>query len=157
MYSKILVPLDGSELAECVLPHVESISKGCGVKEVVFIRVVESVMLRYSGDEYHLMTRDFEKIDNANKAAAHNYLERQISRFKREDITFTSTVLIGHRVADLIADYASTNAIDLIIIATHGRSGISRWFMGSVAERILRSACVPVLMIRAPDCISDHK
>jgi nucleotide-binding universal stress UspA family protein len=45
------------------------------------------------------------------------------------------------------------NDFDLIIIATHGRSGVSRWVWGSVAERILRSACVPVLMVRAPGCV----
>jgi nucleotide-binding universal stress UspA family protein len=54
----------------------------------------------------------------------------------------------------MIADYASKNDVDLIIIATHGRSGVSRWVWGSVADHILRSACVPVLMIRAPGCVA---
>ncbi|MFC1972232.1 universal stress protein [Chloroflexota bacterium] len=56
-------------------------------------------------------------------------------------------------VADSIAEYAQNNDIDLIVVATHGRSGISRWVMGSVADRVLRSACVPVLMVRVPGCV----
>ncbi len=55
-------------------------------------------------------------------------------------------------VAEGIADYATKNDADLIIMATHGRSGISRWVLGSVADRVLRSSCVPVLMVRAPGC-----
>ncbi len=51
MYQKILVPLDGSELAECVLPHVESIAKGCGVQNVVFLRVVEPFHMPSGGDD----------------------------------------------------------------------------------------------------------
>jgi nucleotide-binding universal stress UspA family protein len=56
-------------------------------------------------------------------------------------------------VAESIAEYAEKNSADIILIASHGRSGISRWVMGSVADRILRSARVPVMMIRAPGCL----
>ena len=55
-------------------------------------------------------------------------------------------------VAETLAAWAEQNDVDLIIIASHGRSGVSRWVMGSVADRILRSVCVPVMMIRAPGC-----
>ena len=57
-------------------------------------------------------------------------------------------------MADTLAQWAEKNEVDLIVIASHGRSGISRWVMGSVADRVLRSACVPVLMIRAPGCVT---
>jgi nucleotide-binding universal stress UspA family protein len=60
-------------------------------------------------------------------------------------------VLEGNPVS-MLSDYASSNAVDLMVMASHGRSGISRWVMGSVAERIVRTACVPVMMIRAPGC-----
>jgi len=53
---------------------------------------------------------------------------------------------------NLLEYYANKNGFELIIIATHGRSGLTRWVLGSVADRVLRSACVPVLMIRAPGC-----
>ena len=56
-------------------------------------------------------------------------------------------------VAEDVANYASKTGADLIVIATHGRSGPSRWVWGSIADRILRSSCVPVLMVRAPGCV----
>jgi nucleotide-binding universal stress UspA family protein len=52
----------------------------------------------------------------------------------------------------MLADYATQNGVDLIIIASHGRSGVSRWVLGSVADRIVRNSCVPVMMVRAPGC-----
>ena len=154
MYNKILVPLDGSNLSECVLPHVESMSKSCGIKEVVFIRIIEPRHMPYTSDEYRLMNLEFEQMETAEKKAAQNYLENLIDEIKVENVKFSYEVYVGDKIADEIADYASKNAADLIIIATHGRSGISRWAFGSIADRILRSSCVPVLMIRAPGCVS---
>jgi nucleotide-binding universal stress UspA family protein len=63
-----------------------------------------------------------------------------------------SEVLV-EKVADNLADYATKKEADLIVIATHGCSGVSRWVYGSIANRIFHSACVPVLMVRAPGCI----
>ena len=60
--------------------------------------------------------------------------------------------ILEGKVADTLSHWAEKNEVDLIVIASHGRSGVSRWVMGSVADRVLRSACVPVLMIRAPGC-----
>jgi nucleotide-binding universal stress UspA family protein len=152
MYKKILVPLDGSELAECVLPHVESIARGCGAQGVVFIRVVEPFHLPsgYLGPGFE--PDDIQRIDADNKASAEKYLAELSGRTKYDGVTVQSVVMMG-RAADSIAEYAAKNAVDLIAIATHGRSGISRWALGSVADRVLRSACVPVLMIRAPGCV----
>ena len=154
MYNKILVPLDGSNLSECVLPHVESMSKSCGIKEVVFIRIVEPRSMPYTSDEYRLMNLEFEQMETAEKIAAQNYLEKLIEKMKVQNVRFSCKVKIGEKIADIIADYAFKNAADLIIIATHGRSGVSRWALGSIADRVLRSSCVPVLMIRAPGCMS---
>ncbi len=154
MYKSILVPLDGSELAECVLPHVESIAKGCTAEAVTFVRVVEPVQIPYAGDEgYTISAKDLERIEAESKAAAKNYLSQLMGKVKYDAINVQAKVLEGGRAADMIADYATKNGVDLIIIATHGRSGISRWVWGSVADKILRSACVPVLMVRAPGCV----
>jgi nucleotide-binding universal stress UspA family protein len=65
----------------------------------------------------------------------------------------TDYEVLEGKVAETLADWVEKNNVDLIIIASHGRSGISRWMMGSVADRILHSVCAPVLMIRAPGCI----
>ena len=64
-------------------------------------------------------------------------------------MNIVSEVIIG-KVTESLIDYASNNDVDLIIIATHGRGGISRWVRGSVADRILQTSSAPVLMIRAP-------
>ncbi len=153
MYNKILVPVDGSELAECVLPHVESIAKGCGVKDVIFLNVVEPF---YPPSDYETVTpvsgKEMERINSESEATAKRYLSKLVNRIKYDGVN-TEAVLTRGKAADTIAEYATKNAVDLIVIATHGRSGVSRWVWGSVADRILRSACVPVLMVRAPGCI----
>ncbi|HEY78800.1 MAG TPA: universal stress protein [Dehalococcoidia bacterium] len=159
MYEKVLVPLDGSELAECILPHLESIAKGCGVKSIVFLRAVEPVHLPVGtiSDGGEVFTeqdaaRVRNQADQANKESAKNYLDQVASRTKYDGVTNYTEIVIG-KAADSIAEYAARNEVDLIIIATHGRSGISRWALGSVADRVLSSACVPVLMVRAPGCV----
>lgn len=151
MYQRIMVPLDGSDLAECVLPHVEAISKGCLVKEVVFLRVLETAHYW----NYPLLTLPddvIRQIESERKAAAEKYLSQLVERARYDGVNVHWEIIEGV-VADSIADYATKNEVDLIIIATHGRSGISRWVLGGVADRILRSACVPVLMVRAPGCM----
>jgi len=151
MFKKILVPLDGSKLAECVLPHVESIAKGPGVQEIVFLSVAESFHPpTFSGAYSDQGTID--RIDADTKAAAVSYLGQLVKRTRYDGVSIKSEVIAG-TPAESIADYATKNSIDLIAIATHGRSGISHWAWGSVADRVLRSACVPVLMVRAPGCV----
>lgn len=155
MYKKILVPLDGSKLAECVLPHVESIAKGCGVEMVMFVRVAEPVHVPVAGGDegYSFSAEDWRRMEAESRAHAENYLKKLVSTIEYDGVECKSYVLPGGQAADMIADYAAKNEIDLIIIATHGRSGVSRWVMGSVADRVLRSSCVPVLMVRAPGCV----
>ena len=70
--------------------------------------------------------------------------------FKEKGVAAESEVLFGEHVVDRLIEYVEKNEVDLVVIATHGRSGVSRWFVGSVADRILRAAPVPVLMVRAP-------
>ena len=65
------------------------------------------------------------------------------------------TVVVVGKVADTLVDCTEANNNDLILIATHGRSGVSRWVRGSIADRILRAASIPVLMVRAPGTASD--
>lgn len=151
MYQKILVPMDGSKLAECVLPHVEAIAKGCNVSNVILIRVVEP-MLRPTGDDYFPLEEDRELFKLDRRAVAEDYLNRLVSRLKYDGVKLHTEVIVG-KVAESLVDYAEKNDVDLIVIATHGRSGVSRWVRGSVADRILHFACAPVLMVRPPECI----
>jgi nucleotide-binding universal stress UspA family protein len=148
MYNKILVPLDGSELAECVLPHVEAISKGCNTKNVIFIRVVEPVVLPVADGEY-FSSNVWTQIEQQEKAVAVNYLDGVVKRVQGSGINVEAKVIVG-RVADSIVEYIIKNSIDLVIIATHGRSGVSRWLRGSVANRVLHAVRAPILMIPPP-------
>ncbi len=148
MYKKIMVPLDGSELAECVLPHLEVFIKDYHVNNVVLVQVVEP-RLTAVAVEFSPPAQELEKSDADMKFSAQKYLDQMINRLKHEGTTLDSEILYG-RVAEEIVDYAEKNDIDLILVATHGRSGISRWVRGSVTDKILRAANVPVLMVRAP-------
>ena len=151
MYKNIMVPLDGSQLAECVLPHVEALAKGCQMENITFVRVVEDVRMP-GGAEGGFTEKQIKEIYNNRKAEAEQYLSQLVKRIKYDKVNVKKALLAGIP-ADTLADYATKNDVDLILISTHGRSGISRWLWGSVADRILRSACVPVFMIRAPGCI----
>ena len=148
MYEKIMVPLDGSELAECVLPHVEIFIKGRYTTHVVFVRVVPPAAVIYGGD-FVVSPEILRENESAQISAAKDYLGKIIHRLKHEGVTLNSEVLVG-RVSDSLADFTEKNDFDLVLIATHGRSGVKRWVRGSVADKVLRGSNIPVLMVRAP-------
>lgn len=149
MYRKVLVPLDGSELAECVLPHMEALAKGGSVQNVIFVRVVEPYALSPVRGDPIFTEEELNRIDSQSKKVAKSYLDQLVSRISYGNSVKIQTEVLTGRTADTLIDYASKNQVDLIIIATHGRSGISRWLLGSVADRIVRSSHIPVLMVRA--------
>ena len=148
MYQKILVPLDGSELAECVFPHVASFIKECHVGNIVFACVVEPTIPSFHG-EFPVSMEDLEERDAARRSSAEAYIKGVVAQLQAEGASLHGEVLVG-RVAESLSEYAENNEVDLIIIATHGRSGVTRWVRGSVADKILHSASVPVMMVRAP-------
>ena len=155
MYKKIMVPLDGSELAECVLPHVEAFISQCQIRTIVFVRVIESITPAVAG-EYAINLEELESREGARKSDAGNYLKQIIDRMTPGETKLETDVLVG-RAADRLADYAENNDVDLILMATHGRSGMSRWVRGSVADRILHAASIPVLMVRAPGTMGEKQ
>jgi len=162
MYKKVVVPLDGSKLAECVLPHLESIAKGCHTEEIILVTVTERIVgastVKYptapqaSVPAPEPVVRVPLAVGKKQKQGE-RYLERIAKELKQGNIKVRTEVLLGDP-ADEITNYADNNGADLILMASHGRSGISRWTHGSVAERVFRATCVPVLMVRAPGCLS---
>jgi nucleotide-binding universal stress UspA family protein len=147
MYNHIMVPLDGSELAECVLPHLISVAKGCAVPQVTLVRAVPPLKVYSTEFEGSVAIPEMQKIEEQSMANARDYLDKQAALLKEQGLNVAVNVIFGD-VLDVLTEFAEKNKVDLIIIATHGRSGISRWVWGSVADRILRSAKVPVLMVR---------
>jgi nucleotide-binding universal stress UspA family protein len=154
MYKKILVPLDGSTLAECVLPHVTSFRDRFPESRFDFVRVVEPIAMYLNQETYSGSVDKLKVMESARTSNAKEYLSRVLEMFPNDGAKFNTEILVG-RAADKLAEYAENNEVDLIIIATHGRSGVRRWVRGSVADRILHFSHVPVLMVRAGEIIGS--
>lgn len=152
MYQKIMVPLDGSKLAECVLSHVETMIKVCESPQVLFVQAVEPITIPYGIEAAKLTSLEqLTEFETRNKSDAEKYLKTIIDRFKKSGVNAKANVIFG-KPAEVLSDFAAKNNVDLVVMATHGRSGIGRWVLGSVAEHLIHSISVPVLIIRAPGC-----
>jgi len=155
MYKKIMVPLDGSKLAESVLPHVEAIAKGINAEEVILVGVTErypSYILSYRPITDYRQSTEEEFVPEAvgkMEKQAQKYLNRVAKRLEAKGIKTETLVLLGDPAEEITLN-AELYRVDLIIMASHGRSGISRWTHGSVADKVFRASSVPVLMVRAP-------
>jgi len=148
MYRKLLVPLDTSGEAECVFPRVKAAVNAYGIPEVVLFSVIGSTTQPYT------LYLDEEGAKQALERVAQNalqYLERANESLGLAQADVTPVVWFGD-AAEAILDYSESNDVDLIIMSTHGRSGVSRWLIGSVADKILRSSSVPVLLVPALAC-----
>lgn len=161
MYQKILGPLDGSKLAECSLNHIQSIATGCHVSQVVLLTVLEPMpALPYitSGQDIGRIAREQEKEAAQTRQKAEEYLAKTANDLKKDGVSVQTIVLppTPNGAAEGIMDYANANQIDLIIMSTHGRSGISRWAFGSTADRVVRHAKTPVMTIAPPGCRSSQ-
>jgi nucleotide-binding universal stress UspA family protein len=152
MYKKILVPLDGSPIAECVIPHIEAIAKACG-SDVELISVIEPIEIPTRG-RIALTDEDMNRITSDIKKEIHKYLDSISDRLNRSGIKTNPVILTG-KPADSLVEYANNNHIDMLIMTTHGRSGISKWLWGSVAEKVIHAVNVPVLLIKANECPAD--
>jgi nucleotide-binding universal stress UspA family protein len=150
-YRHVVVPLDGSELAESVLPHLEAVANNCQITTVELVRVVTPIEMHYKAALP--INRNQEKEINENYIKeAEDYLLKVKEKLDASRMTVTTKVLTGE-AANKLVDYIEMSGADLLLIATHGRSGVSRWVWGSVAEKLLRGSCIPVFMIRPPECI----
>ena len=151
MYNSILVTLDGSKLAECVLPHVETVYKGCEKPKVTILRVVEPVQLPYGDGMAGITLEMLTTAETDEKAEAKAYMIKMADKLAKVGMAVQTKVLSG-KAGEVIVDFINKNNFDLVILSTHGRSGISRWVWGSVADRVLRHVCIPVMTVRAPGC-----
>lgn len=154
MYTKILVPLDGSELAECVLPYVDWFIKVSDVDELTLLRIVEHLHIA-GGLEAQVPPDEKELLEQDAARLAQEYLDKIAARFKGRKIDVNTKVLVGRR-AKTIAEYVSRSHADLIIMATHGASGLHRLVRGSVADRVFHAARVPVFLVRPEDRPPDR-
>jgi nucleotide-binding universal stress UspA family protein len=142
MYKKILVPLDGSELAKKALNEAEKLAKYTG-SEIILFEVVPFMPI-YGSPE--LVTPFI--VDEKQKESAEKYLFNLAEELRKKEFKVTTMVRTGQQVAVEIIDYAKESGADLIVMCTHGRSGITRWMLGSVAHKVLSRGETPVLLIR---------
>lgn len=143
MYEKVLVPLDGSELAECALPHAVNLVREGVSKEVILLSVVDIPM---TTEKY-----DYSSLGMMMSTKAEKYLDDVQSRLESEGVKADTDVVEGTAASSII-EYANKKAVDLIVIASHGYTGINKLMFGSVALRVLHDSHVPVLLIRPPAC-----
>lgn len=143
MYERMLIPLDGSELAEVVLDYAKELAAGLELK-VILLHV-------YSSPEQEFITMHRGYVERVAEIMRHQLQEIQ----QRNGIQTTGRAVdvrtdlaMGH-TADKIVGYADENNVDLILMATHGRSGIRRWAIGSVADKVIRATKKPVMLVRA--------
>jgi nucleotide-binding universal stress UspA family protein len=137
MYKKILVTLDGSEIAEQILPHVEDLTQNGS--EVHLLRVAMA---------HTLPGADPTEAQVEVVKEAEEYLGKVEGALRDKGFKVESHVRYGYP-AEEILDHVDHWKFDLVALTTHGRSGVGRWLMGSVAEKVVRSSPIPVLVVRA--------
>jgi nucleotide-binding universal stress UspA family protein len=145
MYKKILVPLDGSKRAEAILPHVKNLAL-CFKAEVILFIVMELGHLLVH-DEIIGMSTYQERLDQQIKETE-SYLASLLEQFREEDIKVQSLIGDGP-VVKAILDAAKSENADLLGMASHGRSGLSRTFYGSISAGVLQRIDRPLLLIRS--------
>jgi len=145
MYGRVLVPLDGSELAECALPEVERLAKGGLVGEVLLLSVIETHSVAFAEGI------DLSALKASHYESAQVYLDRVRNQLFSKGIRTTMKLMEGN-AASVIVSYAKEKNVGLIIIATHGYSGMKQLMFGSVSLRVLHDSYIPVLLIRPESC-----
>jgi nucleotide-binding universal stress UspA family protein len=146
MYRRILVAVDGSHTSELALQEAIRLTKAFSAK-LRIVHAVDTVNLNIEGDFI-----DPNEVWSAMRQGGEAILAKALSNARETGIDAESKLIeidtLGHRIPEMIAAEAEAWPADLIVICTHGRSGLSRLFLGSVAEGVIRVATKPVLLIR---------
>jgi len=153
MYTRIVVPLDGSVLAEVALPHAEELSRMTGAP-LHLVRIVDVVTGRPYGSYLAVEAAGFAEALEVEELEGADYLAALKLRLEQAGFTLTTELRRGPASHE-ITQVAKPG--DVIIMATHGRGGLRRWLLGSVAEEVVRHAPVPVLLIRADGIEAGHE
>ena len=141
MFNTILVPLDGSQLAECVLPHIVAIARSFDA-EITLLRMLEKNQASAPAQLFDLLNWQI------NKTKAAVYLEKTNARFQELGLR-TRTIVLEGLVAEGITEYAQNQGMKLIILSSHGHSGLTQWGISSITQKIILSAPTSVLIVRA--------
>jgi nucleotide-binding universal stress UspA family protein len=149
---QVLIPLDGSALAEQIIPHAIALGR-LSRAEYTLLHVIEPIAEAYGME---LSRAGFDEAALARmRVVAQDYLDGVAARFQAEALR-VRTAVDSDPAPQAILEYARVHAIDLIALATHGRGGVARLLLGSVADKVARSATIPVLLQRPRDEAPDH-
>jgi len=157
-YQRILVPLDGSERAAAALPHAEVLAKLTNAR-VILLQVIPSTAMLVSEStvaapgmglpavDPFLASTQYESVEAALAQEAQTMLDTAAAPLQANGVQ-TETVVLRGAPADGILTYAGDSHVDLIVMSTHGRTGLARLVFGSVAESVLHRSTCPVLLVR---------
>jgi len=148
LFSRILVPLDGSKVAEQIIPHAAGLAKRAA-GELILLQAFQKIEREVSGEGFGAMTE--EAVIQENKRREEEvkaYLKTVGNPLRGKGLTVSEAVVSGDP-AEKILEYAEPNAVDIITMPTHGRSGIKRWVFGSVTDKVLHAGDMPILVVRA--------
>jgi len=153
MFERVLVPLDGSKVGEAALPVINQLVEKCGpgVKVDITLLGVITILRHWVvvGEASAPVSYTEEEL-TLIKQRVSNYLQKTGEFLKQPRVKINTMVTTGN-ASEEILKVASEINVDLIAMSTHGRSGLRRLAFGSITDKILRGACVPVLMVRAPE------
>jgi nucleotide-binding universal stress UspA family protein len=152
--TRILVPLDGSALAERALPSASQWAKAFEA-EIILFRVWQPLAFAHDGFAGGM---SLAELDNAVQGAVEEYLRQKTQEVEGQGVRVDWVTQLGP-VADRILEAAEKHGANLVVMSTHGRSGIGRWVMGSTADRVLRTSHIPVLLVRSGAAVeqADHR
>jgi len=147
MYKKILVPLDGSKRAETIIPHVEALADCIGAS-VIFLEVITPIKIFPTAQGYMPDMEFIEEQQNSIIERSKIYLSGLVREFREKNIN-AKVIVEEAPIISTIIDVADREGVDLIAMASHGRTGLSHVFYGSVAVGVLHRIDRPILLIRA--------
>ncbi|WP_027389755.1 universal stress protein [Chrysiogenes arsenatis] len=142
-FKKILLPVDMSDFSLQVAEEAVNFAEKVGAQEIIILSVVNVV--NYS--QSYINAIDFDQMNSTIQRHFSKELDKLTESLKGKKIPVRSLILEGNPYAEIV-DYAEKNDVDLIIIGSHGYTGIDRFLLGSVAERVVRKAKCPVLTVR---------
>jgi nucleotide-binding universal stress UspA family protein len=142
--ASIIASLDGSELAESVLPVVVELAKAFNLK----VTLLRSYSLKDAILRFEDYTPDLDELKGELRWEAMSYLDEKVRQLKSEGLADVSPFVAEGDAAEIIIDSAKASPNSWVAVCTHGRSGIERWVLGSVTEKVLRHSNNPVLVIR---------
>jgi nucleotide-binding universal stress UspA family protein len=147
LIDRLLIPLDGSDLSKQALPAAEELASRLEAGIILF--QMANMILTYDNGTEGEAYIDYAKFDDIEKKRVNAEMTALETDLKKRGLFATGVVTSGFDAASEIIEMCQKSDIDLIIMSTHGRSGVSRWVFGNIAEKVLRHGQTPVLLIKA--------